>query len=278
MTPREAIGIGLRVGLRSSSRRALAVYALGLLLAGLAGCGSGDVVLPADPAGTALFQHGQELLEQEKWSRAAEAFDTLLRNYPTSPHLPAARLGLGRAYYEQNRSDTLLLAVDAFKNFITFHPSHPQVDYAQLMVAMSYMRLMRAPDRDQSYTKQALEEFEAFMEDYPDSSYRDMARENMQRVIDTLADHELRVARFYLGRHRWAAARARCDYALRKYPTSSHRCDILFAAGEAMRRAGKPEEAAAYYRQLVEQHGDCPRAADARRWLEGSGRLTAGGA
>lgn len=242
---------------------AIAVVALVTVSA----CGSGQLQLPADAAGTDLFQQGQQFVTEEEWSNAARAFDTLLRNYPTSPFLPDARLGLGRAYYEQDRSDTLLLAIDAFKNFLTYHPSHEQVDYSQLMVAMSYMQLMRAPDRDQFYTREALDEFEAFMEDYPESSYRQFGVDNMRLVVDTLAAHELGIAKFQIGRKRFEASRLRSEYALRKYPTTGHRCELLYTLAEALRRQGDVARAKGYYEQLVAEHADCDRVRDAQKRL-----------
>lgn len=256
--------------MRFLSPRILPVVAAGMLL-GVWACGSGGLMLPADAAGTELFEQAEQFVADQKWRDAATAYDTLLRNYPTSPHLPEARLGLGRSYYEQNRTDTLLLSIDAFKNFMTYHPSHFQVDYSQLMVAMGYMRLMRSPDRDQQYTREALEEFEAFLEDYPESPYRDLAYENMQTVIDTLAAHELQVAEFQMGRGRYIAARRRCEFALRKYPTTTHRCEILYTLAESLRMEGDPSRAADYYQQVLTEHPDCRFAADARKRLNKGG-------
>ena len=232
------------------------------------GCGSASMVLPSDTAGTELFQQAEGFLADGKNRQAAEAFDTLLRNYPTSPHLPSARLGLGRAYYEQNRDDRLLLAVDAFRNFLTYHPSHAQVDYAQLMIAMSFSRLMRSADRDQSQTLEALRAYQDFHEDYPDSSYRDFASDNMRQVIDTLAQHEIQVATYQLGRGRFDASRQRAHYALRNYPQTSYRCDLINLLAESHWQQGNAPQAGDYYRRLVDEHPDCDHAPDARKRLD----------
>lgn len=246
------------------------------LIAAVPACGSGGLQLPADASGTPLFEQGQAALQEEDWNDAAQAFDTLLRNYPTSPHLPEARLGLGRAYFEQGRSDTLLLAIDAFRNFLTYHPSNSNVDYAQLMIGLSYAELMRSADRDQSNTKRALEAFDTFLEDYPDSSYVERARERRQEVVDRLALHELEVAEWQLGRGHLDAARQRCHFALRNYPSTSHRCGLLWVLAESHRRAGEREQARSHYARLVEEHPQCERATDARERLnEGGGTASA---
>ena len=53
--------------------------AIGLLALGaVSACGGTKLVLPADSAGTELFQQSQGLMEQEKWSKAAEGYDTYI--------------------------------------------------------------------------------------------------------------------------------------------------------------------------------------------------------
>ena len=246
--------------------------ALGLLAVGaVPACGGERLVLPADSAGTELFQQSQGLMEAEKWTKAAEGFDTLLRNYPTSPHLPQARLALGRAYYEQDKTSSLILAVDAFRNFLTYHPSHGQVDYAQLMIAMSYMSMMRSPDRDQTQAVEALRAFEIFFEDYSESLYGAEARTQMQVVVDNLSEHELKVAQFQMSRGRYSAARERAHYALRKYVATSHRCDFVWILGESHRRQGDRRQATMYFQRILDEHADCERVPEVQESLRQGG-------
>lgn len=242
------------------------------LATGAVACGSGGLRLPTDPSGNELFEQAQAYVAEEKWSQAVQAFDTLLRNYPSSPHLPEARLGLGRAYYEQARSDSYLLAIEAFRNFLTYHPSHQQGDYAQLMIALSYGGLARSPDRDQADTRRALDAFETFLEDYPASAHRELALERMQEVVNTLAAHELQVADWQLDRRNYEAAQSRAEYALRKYPSSGYRCHLLYVLAESWRRRDNMEAARPYYEQIVQDHSDCDRAKDARERLNRGGR------
>lgn len=242
-----------------------------LVVAAVSACGGEPLVLPADSAGTELFQQSQGLMEQEKWGSAAVGFDTLLRNYPTSPHLPQARLALGRAYYEQDRTSSLILAIDAFRNFLTYHPSHGQVDYAQLMIALSYMSMMRSPDRDQTQAVEALRAFEIFFEDYPESPYGDDARTQMQVVVDNLSEHELTVAQFQMARGRYSAARERAYYALRKYGATSHRCEFVWILGESHRRQGDARQATIYFQRILDEHPDCELVEEVREKLRQGG-------
>ncbi len=237
----------------------LATCAVGVVLAVSAvGCGPSGPVLSADPTGTSLFEEGKLALDEEDWRKAGNALDTLLKNYPASPYLAEARLGLGLAYYEQARPDTLILGIDAFQGFLTYHPTHPRADYAQYMVGMSYMRQMRSADRDQLETRNALRAFDRFNEMFPDSSLRPEALKQRQVALDRLADSELRVARWQLdARGLWQAAASRADEILETYPGSSFKCDLLFLLAESYKEGQKWGEAVEYYEDVVSNHPDC---------------------
>ena len=236
-----------------------AVCAVGLVISvAVVGCGPSGPVLSADPTGTSLFEEGKLALDEENWNGAAKALDTLLKNYPASPYLAEARLGLGLAYYEQARADTLILGIDAFQGFLTYHPTHPRADYAQYMVGMSYMRQMRSADRDQLETRNALGAFDRFVEMFPDSSLMPEALKQRQVALDRLADSELRVARWQLdARGLWEAAASRAEEILATYPDSSFRCDLLFLLGESYKEGQQLGEAVEYYEEVVDDYPDC---------------------
>ena len=188
----------------------------------LAGCGGQAAVLTADPTGTILFEQGQDALVAGKWRDAVTAFDSLLKNYPSSPYLAEARLGLGRGYYEQGRPETLIMAIDSFQGFLTYHPSHEHVDYAQYMVGMAYQKQMRTPDRDQTSTRQAIAMFQTFVDTYPASPLYEAAVVARLAAVDSLAAHELQVAEWQSKRERdWDAAIDRVNWALEQYPETT---------------------------------------------------------
>lgn len=237
----------------------LLAAALALWVAG-AGCASSGAspLLTSDPTGAALFEQGQDALVAGDWRDAVNAFDTLLRNYPSSPYLAEARLGMGQAYYEQGRVDTLIMAIDAFEGFLTYHPSHDDVDYAQYMVAMTHIEQMRTPDRDQTPTRQAIEALDQFIANYPDSRLYESAVQQRQMAIDSLAQHEYEVARWQAGRDEdWDAAVDRVEYALEEYPETTLKCDLLFIMAEAYKQGQRNEDAVSYYQQVVAEHPDC---------------------
>jgi outer membrane protein assembly factor BamD len=231
-------------------------------------CSGASPLLTADPTGTLLFEQGQDALVAEDWKDAVTAFDTLLRNYPSSPFLAEARLGMGRGYYEQGKVETLIMAIDSFQGFLTYHPSHEFVDYAQYMVGMTYVEQMRTADRDQGPTRQAIEAFDRFISSYPDSPLLESAVAQRQAAIDRLAEHEYQVARWQAGRNEdWDAAIDRAEFALDSYPETSLKCQLYFVLGEAHKQGKQFEDAVRYYEQVVNEYPDCEYVDDAKERL-----------
>ena len=69
-----------------------------------------------------------------------------------------AKLGVGDTYLGEGTSQSLVLAIAEFREFLTFYPTNPRADYAQYKLALAHYRQMRAPQRDQTETRAALKE------------------------------------------------------------------------------------------------------------------------
>ena len=141
-----------------------------LLVLGLAGgCAKNKSVVPTGmlEADKFLFERGNELIGKKKWFQAREYFRQLVDNYPQSNYRPDAKLGLGDTYLGENSAESLVLAQNEFREFLTFYPTHPRADYAQFKLGMCHFEQMLAADRDQTETKEAVAELTAFVRAVP---------------------------------------------------------------------------------------------------------------
>ena len=80
-------------------------------------------------------------------------------------------------------------------------------------------------DQDQSERdpKAARDSFDAFKElvsRFPDSKYTPDAVARMKYLVNSLAAHEVHVARYYMRRTAYVAAVNRAQYALKNYPNA----------------------------------------------------------
>ena len=125
-----------------------------VLAAMLAGCAAKTNAMPPGTADADkfLFDRGTEAAKDKKWLDAREYFRNIVDNYPQSPYRPDAKLALGDTYISEGGTENLLLAANEFREFLTFYPTHPRADYAQLQLARSYTEQMLAPERDQTAT------------------------------------------------------------------------------------------------------------------------------
>jgi outer membrane protein assembly factor BamD len=119
----------------------------------------------AVPAGTAepdkfLFDKGTEALNDKKWLNAREFFKQVTETYTASPYRPDAKLGIGDTYLGEGTAEALVLAINEFREFLTFYPTNRRADYAQFKLGMAHFRQMRAAQRDQTETREAIKEFE----------------------------------------------------------------------------------------------------------------------
>src|SRR5688572_7296843 len=77
-----------------------------------------------------LFERGTESLNDRKWLRAREYFRQLVDTYPQSPYRADAKLGIGDSYLGESTTEAKILAINEFREFLTFFPTHPRADYA----------------------------------------------------------------------------------------------------------------------------------------------------
>jgi outer membrane protein assembly factor BamD len=231
----------------------------------ITGCAQKASTLPPGSADADkfLFDRGSEAAKEKKWLNAREYFRNLVDNYPQSPFRPDAKLALGDTYIGEDTTESLLLAANEFREFLTFYPTHARADYAQLQLTRSYMEQMLAPERDQTATKDAIKEIEIFLQRFPNSKLMPEARKMEREAKDRLSEANYRVG-FYYFRVRWyPGAIERFKEVLSTDPNYTHRDAVYFHLAESLYRSASPTDEAAgkakkaealpYYERLIKE-------------------------
>jgi outer membrane protein assembly factor BamD len=225
------------------------------LLSGVAACAAGKAKVPAGTAqpDTFLFERGTEALTKKKWMTAREYFQTIVETYPQSTHRADAKLGVGDSLLGEGTAAAQIQAIQEFREFLSFFPTHPRADYAQYKLAMAHYYQMAKPERDQTETREAIREFDIFFERYPNSKIRPEAEKNYRETRDRLSESEYRVGLFY-HRARWyPGAIDRFQAVLKSDPKFTNRDAVYFYLGEALVKMNRPAEAVPQLTKLVEE-------------------------
>jgi len=234
---------------------------------GLAGCGANRSQIPPGTvdADQFLFTRGQEELKEENWLPAREYFRQIVDNYPQSAHRPDAKLAVGDTYIGEDTTESLLLAINEFREFLTFYPTNPRADYAQFRLAFAYSEQMLAPERDQTATRDVIRELQAFMDRYPNSPLAPDARKLMREAKDRLSESSFLVGRHYF-RVRWyPGAIDRFREVLANDPEYTRRDAVYFYLAESLRLTDKKAEALPYYERLLKEFEQSEHLEEARK-------------
>jgi outer membrane protein assembly factor BamD len=208
-------------------RRSLAAIVALLLGWSLASCG----VLKADNDETKgwsaakLYAEAKQSLSDRNYEQAIKYYQKLEARYPYGRFAQQAQIEIAYAHFKEGEP---ALAVAAADRFIKLHPNHPNVDYVYYLKGLAnfnedlgVMGLVGGQDMTERDPKAAAESFEAFKElvnRYPDSKYTPDAVLRMKYLVNSLAAHEVHVARYYYRRGAHVAAVNRVQYALKTYP------------------------------------------------------------
>jgi outer membrane assembly lipoprotein YfiO len=230
-------------------RRWLAAASLLLLPA----CGGHEIDLEAlsSASDQIVWEAGQKALKKKDWDSARKYFRRLIDAFPQSEHQPDARIAVADSYYEQGGTANYVLAVSSYREFLTLYPQHPKSDYAQFRVGEAYFAQKNSPDRDQTATEQALEEYQRLLEVYPDSQYIEPARERIKECRQLLARSNFGVGVFYQRtRQAWRSAIGRYETLVKDYPDFEKLDEVLFRLAECLGNAGRYAEARPYLGRL----------------------------
>ena len=187
-------------------------------------------------------------------------FQTIINTYPDSPFLPLAKLAIADSFYLEGTKAALVQASQAYLDWLTFFPTDPLADDAMLKVAESEMRQMGLSDRDVTNARKAEQRLKSLLQQYPQTNLRELVEGHLIDTQETLAMHNLGVARFYYDarykaeRRGLKGAQSRLKEILEKYPHFSLNDEVLFRLATTFQQEEEPDEAAKYYQNLVRNY------------------------
>jgi len=242
---------------------------VGLLFV-LSGCGK-KVPLNSPSSGLVerdreLYENARKALKKNRFTQARLELQTLLNTYEDSEFSAQAKYAYADSFYFEAGHSNLLSAESEFRKFITFFPDHELAPDAQMKIAMTHIKQLQKPDRDDTEARLAEYELNVMIQDHPDSRLSDEAKEKLRGVQEILAESLLGPAKQYYLKRAYAAVVDRCQEILKKYPDFSGTDRVLFLMGETARKL-KASDAPTYYSRIVRDYPLSPLVKDAKKHL-----------
>lgn len=217
------------------------------------------------------YERGLKKMGREDWVGAAKYFSFIKARFPYSKYAVLAELRLADAEFG---AEHYLQAVDLFKSFIKFHPSHEMVrnGYASFRIAGAYYMMLPGDvwilppsfEKDQSATADAFRELSQFVKKYKSSPQMPKAKKLLERINKRMAAHEMYVAQFYWSRGKPMGTVLRLRRLLDKHAGAGYDGDALYLLGKAYLEVDEPARARKAWERLVKEHPNDDHAGEVR--------------
>ena len=227
------------------------------LLVCLAGCGKQAKIvnpLAIDEPDRVLYENALKQLDRHDYAVARELLQTLISTYQESDYFEKAKYALAESFYREGGRVNLDAAEAAYKDFIIYFRDSELADDAQMMVAMTQIKRVQSPDRDNTAAQLAELELREMINSYPDSDLLEEAKQKLREVQEVLAAGSAGIASQYFKSKNLPASIDRFKEIESKWPDYSKMDAVLYYHAESLRLTENPEASGKLYAEVVSDY------------------------
>ena len=180
-----------------------------------------------------IYSKALEYYQKEKWQRASTLFEGVQHYYTGSSREDSISFFNARCKYKNRDFDTASTLLDDFRR--KFGRS-AFIEDAEGMYALCFYYLSPGPSRDQTMTGQALIAINEFMSRYPHSDRVEDFKQINGELTQRLHDKSYLNAYTYYKIGRYKSAIVSLKNALKQFPDSNHREEIMYMIVDASYR------------------------------------------
>lgn len=225
------------------------LVALSTLL--LVGCGGNGRYQGLDAE--TLYQTAQTEYEAEEYGNAIEALERLMVAYQSSERLPEARFLLAQAYFDNGEYIT---ARAEYQRFLDRYVGHELSAAAALGMCESLAELAPHPQRDQTFTREAITICGNVIVDYAGTPESLEAAQVRDALRETMAEKEYLNAQHYFRRDQFDPAVKYFEFVVNLYPESDFAPRALLGMYRANREIGYDDLAEEARGRLLREYPD----------------------
>jgi len=204
----------------SDARSLIWVLSLSLLVA----CSTTPVDPTAKMSPDQIYAEAKESMSIGAWDKAIPLLEKLEGRAAGTLLAQQAQLDRAYAHFRNGEQAQSVVTLD---RFIRLHPASPALDYALYLKGtvnfnddlgfLSGLTRMDLSERDQKAARESFDAYRQLVTRFPQSRYTPDARLRMGYIVNSLAQYEVHVARYYFSRGAYLAAINRSQAAVQDY-------------------------------------------------------------
>jgi outer membrane protein assembly factor BamD len=226
----------------------------------LSGCGSTREVeqLSADKR----FEHAMVLFKEENYLEAYDEFRIVTLQFQGSKFADEAQFDMGECRYKR---EEYVLAAYEYDVLVRTMPTSRYVPQARYQRAMCYYRLSPVSYLDQTYSRQAIDEFQSFIEYHPTDSLVTQAEAKITELNTKLAQKEYDNGVTYIHMEYYKAALVSFDHVLEKYHDSPYAEQAQYKKAEVLLLRNRVNDAKIEVQKFLAKYPNSSLKADAEK-------------
>ncbi len=172
-----------------------------------------------------MYSEGMKYYNREKWKQAGDLFEACQAYYVGNMCEDSIAFFSARSRFKNREYSDATVQLDEFRR--KFGRS-VFIEDAEAMLAMCHYYLAPDPTRDQTITAEAIIAFSEFVERYPNSKRVEAFTALIKELNERLKEKAYLNAYTYYKIQRYKSAVVALRNALKQYPDTPHREDILY--------------------------------------------------
>ncbi|QWE09473.1 outer membrane protein assembly factor BamD [Polynucleobacter ibericus] len=195
-----------------------------------------------------LYSEATDKLNDADFAKCGKYFEKLEARFPFGPYSQQAQINAAYCYWKAQEQTQALVAID---RFIKLHQGSPNLDYGYYLKGLitfnddlGWLGKFTGQDlseRDPKAAKEAFESFKVVVERFPNSKYAPDSLDRMRYIVNSLAEADVIVARFYYQRGAYLAAANRAQLVIRDYDRAPAVEEALYILTKSYEKLGMVE-------------------------------------
>ena len=192
-----------------------------------------------------LYSEATDKLNDGDFAKCGKYFDKLEARFPFGPYSQQAQINAAYCYWKAQEQTQALVAID---RFIKLHQGSPTLDYAYYLKGLitfnddlGWLGKFTGQDlseRDPKAAKEAFESFKTVVERFPNSKYAPDSLDRRRYIVNSLAEADVIVARFYYQRGAYLASANRAQLVIRDYDRAPAVEEALYLLTKSYEKLG----------------------------------------